>query len=233
MVRIFDRNILIMMLAIMVGAALVTFFVANIINDLEMTRVEEEHVTEITTINSKNENFTSRFIDSTVLLDQAREDRAVGDYNFDLALLWYTSALSEKDNSTMELYKSRGIDNCTNAMPNYFNSYNNFIEANKYFDDTRSYTDYYKYLQIIDLYKDLTESGSKLTLLRCDACNYLKQLTENLTFNIASGNVTYLENVTMLLDMFEETLDSYGQELGNFEEINEEIDEYEMFDEIR
>ena len=233
MVRIFDKKLFIMMLTIMVGTILITFFVANILNNLEMLKVEEAHMEEITTITSKNENFTSRFIDSTVLLDKARENRANGDFNFDLALLWYTSSLSEKNESSMDSYKIRGIDNCTDALPNYYNSHNNFLEANKYFEETKSYTDFYKYVEIVDLYLDLTESGSKLTLLRYNATNFLKQLTENLTFNAETKNVTYLQNVTMLLEDFDEMLEEYGKELAKFDETKEEIDEYEMFDEIR
>ena len=127
----------------------------------------------------------------------------------------------------------RGIDNCTNAMPEYYNSYLNFGESRNYFNYTKLFTNYVKYLDILNIYVKLTNSGAKLTMLRYNASIYLKYLTENLTFDSSSNNVNYLMNVTGLLFLFDETMGAYEEELGIYEEYQEEIDEYEFFDEIR
>ena len=176
MTKEFDRNMFVMLAALMIGVIIITYFVADIVNRSKIDTLTEEHNVEITTIKGKNENFTSNFLRSSVILDQAREDRALGNYYFDLAFLWYKSALSAKNGSMMELYKTRGIDNSTNAMPEYDNSHLNFREARNYFNYTKSFTTYDKYLIILDLYVKLTESGARLTMLRYNASLYLKYL---------------------------------------------------------
>jgi hypothetical protein len=215
----------------MIGAIIITYFVADIVYQSNIRTLKEAHTIEIETIEERNINFTDHFVKSSVVLDSAREDRASGNYHFDLAFLWYNSALSEKNSSIMELYKNRAIDNCTNAMPNYLNSNNNFEEAKDFFNDTKAYTSYDKYIEILDLYVNLTGSGAKLAMLRYNASVYLKYLAENLT--LINGTVTYLENVSELMDLFNETLDAYDEELEVYEEYKDAIDEYEFFEEIR
>lgn len=215
----------------MMGAIIITYFVADIVYRSNIETLTTQHTAEIETMEKMNINFTSHFLKSSVLLDSAREDRAIGNYHFDLAFLWYNSALSEKNSSTMELYKNRTIDNCTNAMPNYLNSHQNFKIAKSFFNDTKSYTSYPKYLEILDLYVELTGSGSRLAMLRYNASKYLKQLAENLT--IINGTVTYLENVSESMDLFNETMDDYEEESETYDEYQDAIDEYEFFDEIR
>lgn len=233
MAREFNRNIFVMLLAILVGVIIITYFVADIVNRSKIETLTTHYKGELTTVKGKSENFTSHFLKSSVVLDQAREDRAFGNYHFDLAFLWYQSALSEKNSSLMDLYKERGIDNCTNAMPYYYNSQLNFEEAKKHFNGTKSFTDIGKYLTILDLYISLTASGSRLTMLRYNASKYLMYLTENLTFDAETNKITYLINVTGLLMIFEETMGAYQEELENYEEIQDEIDEYEFFEEER
>ena len=58
-------------------------------------------------------------------------------------------------------------------------------------------------------------------------------LTENLTFNPLTNEVIYLENVTGLLQLFEDILDQIEELLEEYEEIQDEIDEYEFFEEER
>jgi hypothetical protein len=231
MVREFNRNMFIMLLAIMIGVIVITFFIGDIVNRSKVETLTTQYEAEITTVKDKSENFTSSFIRSTVVLDQAREDRALGNYHFDLAFLWYSSALEEKNSSQFELYKVRGIDNCTNSMPNYYYSQLNFLEAKVYFNDTKFYTDVEKYHNILDLYIELTGSGSKLTMLRYNASKYLMYLIENLTF--VEDGVMFLGNVTELLALLEGTMGDYEGELGEYEELQDEIDEYEFFEEIR
>ena len=79
----------IMLLAIMIGAIIITFFIADIVNRSKLETLTTEYEAEITTISSKSENFTSYFLKSSVVLDQAREDLSFGNYHFDLAFLWY------------------------------------------------------------------------------------------------------------------------------------------------
>jgi hypothetical protein len=231
MAREFTKNMFIMLLSIMIGAVIITYFMGDIVYQSNIRSITTEHTVEIETITGKNINFTNNFLKSSVLLDGAREDRAFGNYNFDLAFLWYTSALSEKNSTNMEIHKTRAIDNCSEAMPNYINSHYNFLEAKKSYTETKGYTTYDKYLEVLDLYVKLTDSGAKLTLLRYNASQYLKIISENLTYD--EGIVTYLGNMTELLILFNQTIGMYGGELAIFEEILEEIDEYEFFEEIR
>jgi len=233
MAKEFTRNMFVMLLSIMIGVIIITYFIGDIINRSKIDTLTAEHKEEIITIKGQSENFTSHFLKSSGILDQAREDRAFGNYHFDLGLLWYQSALSETDSTMMDLYKIRGIDNCTNALPNYLNSYYNFLEAKDYFTETKAFLSNTKYLTLLDLYVNLTDAGSRLTMLRYDASRYLMYLIENLTFNPDSNNVTFLMNVTDLLMLFDANMFAYGEVLEEFEGIQEEIDEYEFFDEVR
>lgn len=232
MVRIFDKNMFIILLSIMIGVIIITFFVADIVNRSKIDTLTTYYEGEITSVKDKSENFTSSFIKSSVVLDQAREDRAYGNYHFDLGFLWYQSVLHEKNESEFLIYKDRGIENCTNAMPMYYYSHLNFEEAKIYFNITKIHTEVDKYLDILDLYIVLTNSGSKLTMLRYNASKYLIYLFENLTYDEEKG-VIFEQNVTGLLDLFQGTIDAYEEELENYEEAQDEIDEYEFFEEIR
>ncbi len=233
MARVFSRNLFIMLLAIMIGAILITFFVADIVNRSTIETLTTEYRAEISTISSKSENFTSYFLKSSVLLDQARGDLAFGNYHFDLAFLWYNSALAEKDNSTLQLYKTRGIDNCTSALPNYIYSNYNYQDSKSYFNETKLFTTYKLYLDILDLYICLTDSGSNLSILRYDATLYLMYLLENLTFDELTSGVVYMENVTDLLMAFGSAVQAYNNELEQYNEYQGAIDEYEFFEEER
>lgn len=232
MVRLFDRNMFIMLLAIMIGAVIITYFIADVQSRSTIETLTMHHSEEIEGIEGKNINFTNRFIKSSVLLDIAREDRAFGDYHFDLAFLWFNSALSERIRLTMELYKTRCIENCTYAMPNYLNSHDNFIESKNSFFDTKQFTTYGQYQEVLNLYVNLTSSGQRLTLLRYNASLYLMYLAENLTM-AADGTIRYLTNVSEIMRLFEENMSDYELELELFDEIKDEIDEYEFFKEIR
>jgi hypothetical protein len=225
MARLFDRNIFIMLLAVMIGFITVTYFIADIVNQSKMDDLTTAHITEMESIEEMNINFTNSFLESSVLLDTAREYRAFGNYHFDLASLFFTSALSEQNTSMMKLYKNRTIDNCTEAMPKYDISSLNFKTASNFFDNTKKYTEYDGYLKLLDLYVNLTESGTRLTMLRYNASKYLKYLAENIT--IINGTAA-LENVSDLMDLFNETMDMYGDEEDIYDEHEDEIDEYDI-----
>jgi hypothetical protein len=233
MAREFNKNMFIMLLAIMIGVIIITFFIADIVNRSKLETLTTEYEAEITTISSKSENFTSYFLKSSIVLDQAREDLAFGNYHFDLAFLWYSSALSEKDSLTLDLYKTRVISNCTIALPNYIYAQDNYQEAKSYFNETKLFTNYKLYLDILDLYIDLTDSGTNLSMFRYDASIYLMYLTENLTFDETNNSVEYLMNVTDLLMGFDAAMEAYNNELINYDNYQNAIDEYEFFEEER
>lgn len=234
MVRVFDRNMFIMLLSIMIGVIIITYFYADIQNRMRTEKLISEHTAEIKTIESKNINFTNGFIHSLGLLDLAREYRADGNYNFDLAMIWYSSALSELNYTKLEEYKTRVSDNCDNAIVNYTYSYNNFIEAKNKFELTKNYVNYKIYINILDLYVNLTKSGSRLVTLRINASNYLKSIAENIT--IVNNSVSYMTNVTGLLDLFNSTMAEYLAEEDVYSDIEDQIEkEYNIigFSEIR
>jgi len=233
MVRVFTRNMFIMLLSIMVGAIIITFFIGDIMNRTKIETLTTEHQAEITSISSKSENFTSYFLKSSVVLDLARSDLALGNYHFDLALLWYNSGLAETDSLTLESYKTWGIDNLSLAMPNYIYSYDNYLEAKSFFNDTKFYTNYKLYLDILDLYISLADSGSNLSMLRYNASTFLAYLTENLTFDEKNNTVVFLVNVTDLLLSFDSAMEAYNNELEKYNEYQNAIDEYEFFEEDR
>ena len=225
MVRVFNRNMFIMTFSVMIGFIVITYFVADIVHRSQIQALNTEHTLEIETIEENNINFTSGFLESSVLLDSAREDRAFGNYHFDIAHLFYTSALSERNQSVMNDYKNLSIYNSTQAMPMYLSSHYNFLEASDFFETTKGFTVYGNYLQLLNLYVNLTQSGARLTMLRYNASLYLKMLTENITYVNGSGA---LENMIELLLLFNETMAMYGGELGGYEELLEEIDEYDI-----
>lgn len=221
MARVFDRNMFIMLLAIMVGAIIITYFIADIVNRSKIETLTTEHALEIETIEERNINFTDHFMKSSVLLNDAIEDMLYGDYHFDLAAkLWYPNAKYENV-----------INNCTSAMENYLTSHQNFNTSKSFFNDTKAYTSYEKYLEILDLYLGLTGSGAKLTMLRYNASRDLKYIAENLS--VATDPM----NISELMELFNETLalydNLYAEELGIYKGYKKEIDEYDFFEEIR
>ena len=233
MTREFTRNMFIMLFSIMIGAVIITFFIGDIMNRTKIETLTTGYQAEITSISSKSENFTSYFLKSSVVLDLARSDLALGNYHFDLALLWYNSGLSETDSLTLESYKTWGIDNLSFAMPNYIYSHDNYLEAKSFFNNTKSFTNYKLYLDILDLYISLTDSGSNLSMLRYNASTFLTYLTENLTFDEKNNTVVFLVNVTDLLLSFNSAMEAYNNELKEYNEYQNAIDEYEFFDENR
>jgi len=225
MARLFDKNMFIILMAIMIGFIIITYFVADIVNQSKIDTLTTAHVSEVEAIEEMNINFTNNFLESSVLLDSAREYRAFGNYHFDLASIFFNSALSEKNISMMELYKNRTIDNCTEAMPKYNISNLNFEAASSFFENTKKYTEYDGYLKLLDIYVNLTESGARLTMLRYNASKYLKYLAENIT--VVNGIVA-LDNVSDLMDLFNETIEMYGGESEIYDIIEEELDEYDI-----
>ena len=233
--RVFDRNMLIMLVSIMVGVVVITFFIADIVNqqrtDEQIGTITMQHEEEIGTLEAKNLNFTKHFLKSLGLLDQAREDRASGNYNFELAFMWYKTALEEDNMSGVQDYKDKAIPNCEHAMVNYSLARSNFVETYDKFNDTIQYTSYEPYIELLHLYLNLSKAGEKLCNLRYNASLYLKYLTQNLTYT--ANNVTFLADVTLLLDLFAVTELMYSNALVEFNEIKDLVNEYDIagFDE--
>ncbi len=229
MSRIFDKNMFIMLLSIMIGVIIITFFIADIMRRSDIEELEKEHIMEIQNIEKKNLNFTSSFLSSMGDLDRARENRAEGNYYFELASIWYSSAWSEINESKMNTYKISSIDNCENALIYYKLSYNNFLIAKSHFEITKELVDYdYNFLNLLDLYMNLSGSAANLSNLRIQSSIYLEYLAENIT--MVEGRVEFLINMTDIQDLYNQSIESYNIEFMKYNEIDEEIEkEYDIF----
>jgi len=222
MVREFTRNMFIMLVSIMVGVIVITYFVADIINRSKIETLNIEHVGEIQDLNSRNENFTNYYLQGSILMDSAREVREVGNYHFDFALFWFNNALINMSTSLIQ----NCINNCTFAMGNYISSYAKFGESKPYFEKALSYTDNDKYYEALGYYINFSMAGQYITLLRYNASDYLRRAAENLSF----GN---MDNVTLLMENFTLTEDLYMDGLQEYNDLKNQIDNYLFFDPIR
>jgi hypothetical protein len=226
MAREFTKNMLIMLIAIMIGVVIITYFIADIVRRTQIETLTVEHAAEIQNINYRNENFTNHVLQGTVKMDSARELREVGNYYFDFALFWYTNAASTYNTTLRVSYCNRCIDNCSDAMNNYLSSNDKFKISKPYFEKAKEYTDNEKYLELLGYYVSFSQSGINITTLRYNASRYLKQAAENLSQNNT-------ENVTMLMVLFNETEMLYMDQLVMYNTYKEQIGEYLFFDTIR
>jgi hypothetical protein len=222
MTREFTRNMFIMLVSIMVGVIVITFFVGDIINRSKMDTLTEQHNVEISDINSRNENFTNYFLQGAVKMDSAREVREVANYYFDFALFWFNNALA---NQSKNLTK-QCIDNCTNAMQKYLGSHDNFGKSKPYFEFARNFTNNSRYLEVLGYYISFADAGRNITMLRYNGSDYLRRAAENLSF----GN---MENVTILREMFNVTEQAYQGAAQEYQEFRYQIDGYIFFSTIR
>lgn len=233
MAREFNRNMFIMLAAIMLGAIIITYFIADIINVSKIDTLTFEHDIEIQDVHSKNENFTDNFLQGSILMDSAREIREVANLNFDFALFWFNGALANANvwfnnkwiNTTDNLVE-RCINNCTDAMIKYIASHNKFGESSPYFSNAKTFTQRQRYIEVLGYYNAFSQAGQKITLLRYNSSKFLKLAAENLSF----GNI---DNVTYIMENFSFMEGLYQTGLGGYEELKEQIDEYTFFDEIR
>jgi hypothetical protein len=106
---------LIMLVAIMIGVVIITYFIADIINRSTIETMTIQHNVEIVNINSRNENFTNYCLQGSVKLDSAREVREIANYYFDFALYWFNTALAASNTNLTTLC----VENCTQAMVQY------------------------------------------------------------------------------------------------------------------
>jgi hypothetical protein len=222
MAREFTRNMFIMLVSIMVGVIIVTFFVGDIMNRSKIEILTEQHTIEISDINSRNENFTNYFLQGAVKLDSAREVREIANYYFDFALFWFNNALvNQSKNLTKQC-----IDNCTNAMQKYLGSHENFGKSKPYFMNARNYTNNSRYLEVLGYYIGFAGAGQNITMLRYNASDYLRRASENLSF----GN---MENVTLLMENFTVIEQAYQEAQQQYQEYRYQIDGYIFFSTIR
>ncbi|MBE3120959.1 MAG: hypothetical protein IMZ53_16645 [Thermoplasmata archaeon] len=222
MAREFTRNMFIMLVSIMVGVIVITFFVGDIMNRSKMDTLTEQHNVEISDINSRNENFTNYYLQGAVKMDSAREVREVANYYFDFALFWFNNALA---NQSKNLTK-QCIDNCTNAMQKYLGSHENFGKSKPYFINARNYTNNSRYLEVLGYYIGFAGAGQNITMLRYNASDYLRRAAENLSF----GN---MENVTLLMENFTVIEQAYEEAQQQYQEYRYQIDGYIFFSTIR
>jgi len=222
MAREFTKNMFVMLVSIMVGAIIITFFVADIVNHSKIETLNIEHVAEIRDINSINENFTNYYLQGSITMDSAREIREVANYHFDFALFWYNNALV----NTTGTFTQKCIENCTDAMVTYMTSHQKFTDSKPYFEEAKTFTDKARYIEVLGYYISFAQSGENITLLRYNASNYLKRAAENLSL----GN---MENVTILMGSFNLTELLYTGQLQAYESQKDQIDSYLFFDTIR
>jgi len=228
--REFDRNMFIMLLAVMVGVSIITFFAADLI---ARTDEGEKHKIEIESIEQQNTNFTTRLLSSLGYLDRARESRSEGNYHYDLAYLWYSSALVLTDNETLNAYKNSTFDNCSLAIESFTLGFSNFGVAQDQFEVTLTYSQ--DFSNLVNLYIDLAKSAGNLCQLRINASTCILYLAENLT--LIDGSAGFSGNVSDLNDLLNQTIEDYNNELiNNYGKISNSIEkEYNIvgFSEIR
>ena len=212
LVRIFDRNMFIMLVSIMIGAIIITYFVADIARRSEIESYQgqiENITTEKNIFENKSKNFTDHIFKSLGSLDFSREYRSSADSYYDVAaLIWYPIGEYEKV-----------IVNCTSAMEDYLLGYDNFLNTKGFFNGTLKYSTDVKYTSIINIYKKLSQSGANICLLGYNASKLLRSLAENLSLY---GNDT---NISGLLELYNETLLLLGQELGFYMGLLDDLEE--------
>jgi hypothetical protein len=213
---------LIMLVAIMVGVVIITFFTADIINRSTIDTMTLRHNVEIVDINNRNENFTNYYLQGSIKMDSAREVREVANYHFDFALYWFNNALlTSNKNLTKQC-----TDNCTEAMGQYLTAYDSFGKSKPYFETAKNYTNNSRYLEVLGYYIGFANAGQNITMLRYNASDYLRRAAENLSFG-------HMENVTALMENFTIIEQAYEGASQVYNEYRQKIDGYLFFSEIR
>lgn len=215
LVRLFDRNMFIILLAIMIGVIIITFFVADIVRQTEFDVERKSYIQEIWNVTTeknifenKSKNFTDNFFKSLSSLDLSREYRAEANSYFDFAAsIWFP----QKD-------YLKTIENCTSAMESYIFSYENFLNTATFFNITNQYTDEEKYISIINLYIRLSDSGANISMIRYNCSKYLRNLAENLSLYGEDANISEL------LVLFNETNELYNQQIDGFNDLIDDIE---------
>ncbi len=127
----------------------------------------------------------------------------------------------------MNEYKNITNLNCDIAIKIYLISSQNYKISKTFFNKLKNYTENINYLNLIDIYINLTKSGEKLSLYRYNSASILlKQLTENITYIDGTADQG---NVTIILNLFYQNLTNYNQEMVIYEELQDDIEEFDLF----
>lgn len=221
----YDKKNITIIIALIIIFCLITYFVSNTIHNSEIEKINKLHLTEIESIEEKNNKFNNIFLESLTLEDSATRDRLMGNYYFDLALFQYNLTLNEIDEKKMNDYKNMTKSNCNIAIETYYISSQNYMSSSIFFKNSIKYTENINYINLIELYINSTKSGEKLSMYRYNASILLKQLTENITY--IDGSVDQ-GNVTILLNQFYQNISNYDEELQIYETIQEDIEEFDI-----
>lgn len=231
--REFDRNLFIMLFAIMIGAIIITYFAADIVKQSKIENLEGQIASKDAQIQSKEKeiieeknrsiDFTNSFLVGMNELDRAREDRSNGYLHFDSARLFFSLALSEENDSKFDSYKNKVMNNCSKAMPEYVVSRNNFLNAGFWFNSSKNFTEHNSLLKLLNSYINLSDSGAELAMLLYDASDYLYRLAFNLS--IKDGNISYHGNFTELWTLYNETVDVIEDSEDQYQKERDSIQE--------
>jgi len=214
-----------MMIAVMVGVIVITFFIADIVNQSKIDTITEGHGIEIDDINSRNENFTDNYLQGSILIDKARENTEAGNLHFVIAVFWYNNALlnasvrfnEEWINGTVNL-TTQCIENCSDAMVKYLDSYDHFGFAPPYFETAKTFTD--RYVNILRYYIDLADSGQKLSMLRYNMSKYLMYAAQNLSIDDIENASYHMHNYSLLEILYDDYLLEYNEKKDVVDGIN-------------
>jgi len=233
MARLFDRNMFIIMIAIMMGVIVVTFFIADIVNQSKIDIINEEHIIEIGDINSKNEEFTKNFLQGSVILNDARENREEGNiYYFD-AHFWYTNALVKASvyfvnnwvNATTEQLE-KCILNCEESMALYTESNLKFSESRPYFEKANTIELPKNYSTALGYYVNFSFTGERISLLRYNASYNLKKAAETLYVGDFTNASLFYGNYSLFDDLYNDLIELYNEQ-------KEQINTFLFFSEDR
>jgi len=226
MARVFDKDIFVMMLSIMIGVIIITYFIADIMRNNQITEIEEKHIQEIEEIETKNINFTSKYLDSVVSNEKAKDYLANGKINFGVSKGFYGIILDENNETNFMNFRFYILDNCSGALSNFEKSYKNFLDSIKNFNESIEYSDYNLYIKLCRLYLNLSISGYELAYLSYNLSKYLMYLTENLSF--LDGNIVYDENFTALENLYNQTMQDYLEKELEYELRKDIIEIYDL-----
>jgi len=222
----YNKKNIVILISLLIIVIFITYFVSFTIYNSEIDLINKLHNDEIKSIEEKNNNFNNVFLESLILEDSATRDRLQGNYHFDLAYIYYNETLNQLDEIKMNEYKNITNLNCEKAIKTYLISSQNYKISNTFFNKSKIYTNNINYLNLIDIYINLTNSGERLSLFRYNASILLKQLSENITF--IDGSVDQ-GNVTIILNLFYQNLTYYNQEIVIYEELVNDIEEFDLF----
>jgi len=227
MAKEFDKNMFVMLLAIMIGVIIITFFISDIQRQTQIEDINIKHVQEIETIEERNLNFSSMFLDSLISFNKAQDDRMDGEINYKVATEFYNTIFDETNKTNFLDFKLTIINNCIEAQSDFINSGSNFNDSIYNFEDSKKETDYELYHGLCDLYVNLSTVGYNLSDLSYSVSMYLRYLAENLSFY--NGTVGFIKNASELQGLFNDTLQKYIELGEEFDYLKELIEIYDLY----